>query len=122
MEDPGIRIPCNQEGYEDCFIVFKSKGWTFGDRRRFFQANDRELFEIIASKILDCNILEKYPPSVDIIDPRRIEDLSILENWDSVPLELFPWLTMAFRSAMFEVMSLPPASLWQLREAAEGET
>lgn len=102
-----IKITCNVEGYTDDFIEFVDKGWKFSDRRRFFQANDIELFEVIVAKVESCKI-------------EGLDELSSdIEDWDNVPLELWPWIATAFRYAMWEVMSLPPASLLQQRAAEE---
>lgn len=107
-EDEGIRISCEVEGFEDCFVLFESKGWTFGDKRRYQEAvRDTETYKILVSKIIDCNIR-----GVDGV-PKEVDDI------ENMPLELVTWLARGFSTAMMEVMSIPPGFLWQLRQTAK---
>jgi len=54
-----IRVNCEAEGYEKCWIDFRDVGWRFKDRQRILRStSDLETLEIILTYIEDWKMLD----------------------------------------------------------------
>ena len=81
-----IRIKCDLEGYEKCWVDFRSHGWPFGDRRKMLEgATDIESLTTILGYVEVWNMFSVDEKKIPFDTESGIDNLNkldeILVNW-----------------------------------------
>lgn len=87
-----MRIDCEIEGFEGCFIEIEEK-WTRGEIKRFWGAavgGDDEAHDLLVSKTKSMHLVTA--DGLDLDDPDDLTD----SNMDQLDYTLYIWLSTAF--------------------------
>ena len=97
-----IRIKCNLEGFDKCWVDFRDHSWPFGDRRKMLEGGtDIESLTTILSYVEAWNMLG--------VDEKKItfkaeENVDNLNNVDELVVN---WIIGAWFEARAEREQLP---------------
>jgi len=80
----GIRVKCDIEGAEKCWIEYRDNPWRFGDRRRIIEASsDSESLGVILEYAENWHLIDVDGNKIPY-DPDA--DISIFDNIDDGPM------------------------------------
>jgi len=76
-----IRIDCDVEGYEKCWIEFRDDRWPFGDRRKAIDATeDMVVLGIIVPYIENWNLTDFEGKKLAFDKEKGLDNLDRLED------------------------------------------
>ena len=101
-----IRIDCDVDGYEKCWVEFRDEHWPFGDRRKAVNCqDDTEILEIVVGYIDGWSLTDFEGKKLPFDKEKGLENFDRLEDGT-----IIGWIMGAWFQARTQKKEVPKNS------------